>query len=72
MRSSLPRILEGEERSKFVTAARSPVRLNENGGEVIILFNFIKNEIMKMSMTVRTKLKDMLKEQEDEEFLKIA
>ena len=59
--TSQPRMLEGEDRTKFVTAVRSPMArqaLNFDVPENII--TLLQGEINQMSITLRTKLRDMM------------
>jgi hypothetical protein len=64
MNGTFPRLLESQDdRVKFIAAIRSPVARD--------VLNF-DGEINKMSITMRSKLETMLREQNDEEFLKTA
>ncbi|CDW75871.1 UNKNOWN [Stylonychia lemnae] len=58
MRTTMPRILAADDRTKFIQHIRS--------------HDYENPEMQQMSATVRSKLRDMLKIQEDEEFLKKA
>eukprot|EP00347_Sterkiella_histriomuscorum_P009985 403339126 len=56
MRSKMPRILQADDRTKFIQAIKSK--------------NYDQDELKNMTMTVRSKLQDMLKVQQDDEYLR--
>ena len=76
MNGTFPRLLEtSDDRQKFIAAVRSPIARDILNFDVITIFLskcILQGEINKMSITMRSKLETMLKEQNDEDFLKTA
>ncbi len=71
--NTMPRLLETtDDRVKFIAAVRSPVARDVLNFDVRARKIIIQGEINKMSITMRSKLQTMLKDQEDEAFLKAA
>ena len=75
MNGTFPRLLESQDdRMKFIAAIRSPVARDVLNFDVRNHFTnqMYQGEINKMSITMRSKLETMLREQNDEDFLKTA